>query len=305
MIIAMLLSLTAVADQSSLPLPCRFSSVLPAASADRVLVACAATPELYVVSSVDGHTLLHITLPAAGGAAINNLAVSPDGREAAVSWRDGTITLSREGDANQKTWRAPFYANSLAFSPDGQRLYVDGTELETATARPTGRSLRGEFDAPNAIAFDSAGRKAFVAEADTTIRMFDIASGKQLRMYSFDVEPLVVDADPETGEVLTGLADGSVARFDRQLRLIRTYPGVPGMMPVQILSTGTHIVAALSPQTGGAAPAPWTLDYTRGKWTELPAAKDAVATQRRGRKVEVYKIRGAALVREELQPPPK
>jgi DNA-binding beta-propeller fold protein YncE len=305
MIIALLLSLTAAADQGSLPLPCRSSSVLPAANADRLLIACADTLELNVVSSVDGHILRHIALPSTGGAAINNVAVSPDGREAAVSWRDGTIAFSREGDADQRTWHAPFYANSLVFSPDGKRLYVDGTELEAATARPTGRSLRGEFDAPNAIAFDRAGRKAFVAEADTTIRMFDVTSGKQLRTFSFDVEPLVVDADPETGEVITGLADGSVARFDGQLRLIRTYPGVPGMMPVQILSTGTRLVAALSPQSGGAAPAPWMLDYVRGNWRELPAAKGAVAARRRGRGVEVYKINGAALVREKLHLAPK
>jgi WD40 repeat protein len=301
MIVSALISVAIPASQGPLPVPCQFSSIVPAAAADRLLVTCTDKPELKLLSSADGHLIRDITLVPPAGTKMNNVAVSPDGRAAAVSWRDGTITFFRKGETQPRSWHAPFYANSLVFSPDANRLYVDGTELDMQTARPTGRSLRGEFDAPNAITFDNSGRIAFVAEADTTIRMFEVASGKQLRTFRFDVEPLVADTDPQTGEVIAGLADGSMARFDRQLNLIRTYRGVPGTMPLAIVSNGTWLLAALAPQAGGAPPAAWMLDYTAGKWTEQPSANHTIAVQRHGTSIILYKHDGAALIAEELR----
>lgn len=301
MIIGALAGLAAAFSSGALPLPCAFRSIVVADRADQLLIACKDAPELYVLSSADGRTLRHLVLAGPAGVVSNNVAFAPNGRAAAVSWRDGTISIVGDSSAKPRTWRASFYANSLVFSPDGKRLYVDGTELETAAARPTGRSFRGEFDAPNAIAFDKSGRIAVVAEADTTLRLFDVGSGKQLRIANFDVEPLVADIDPETGEIIAGLADGTVARFDRQLHLIRIYRGVQGTMPVLMMSGRAHLLAALAPQIGGAQPTPWLLDYAAGKWAALPAAKDAIAAQRKGASIFLYKLRGPALVIEELQ----
>jgi DNA-binding beta-propeller fold protein YncE len=201
--------------------------------------------------------------------------------------------------------RPQFYANSLAFSRNGQSLYVDGNEVSTATGLPTGRSIRGDFDAPNAVAFDAGGRKAVVAEADTTLRLFDTRSGKELRTVGFTVEPLVADIDPQTGNVIAGLADGTIVRFDAELNMLQKYTGVSGMMPVQIMSGGTHLIAALAPQAGGAPPSPQLLDYATGKWTIVPSATGAVAAQRKGKSMIVYKLRGRGLLAEELQPSAK
>lgn len=288
-----------------MPLPCAFRTVIAAERSERLLIVCKDTPELYILSAADGRTLRHVMLAGPRGVAINNFAVSSDGSAAALSWRDGTISIVGGTLETSRTWHAPFYANSLVFSPDGRRLYVDGTELETSTARPTGRSVRGDFDAPNAIAFDRHGQTAVVAEADTTIRLFDLGSGKQRRSFAFNVEPLVADVDPQTGNIIAGLADGSIARFDKQLRLIRNYMGVPQMMPVMMMSQGAHLLIALAPQRGGAQPTSWLLDYAAGKWAELPSAKDAIAAQRRGKSVLLYKLHGSALSAEELVIPSK
>ena len=305
MIVGALAGVAAAVSQPQLPLPCAFGSALAAEAADRLLITCKDAAEFYIISSTNGRTVEHRTLAAPGGASTNNVAFSPDGREAAVSWRDGTISMWRDGDSRVHSWKAPFYANSLAFSRNGQSLYVDGTEVSTDSGLPTGRSLRGDFDAPNAIAFDAAGRKAIVAEADTTLRLYDTRSGKVLRTVDFDVEPLVADIDPQTGDIIAGLADGTIAQFGPSLNLIRKYAGVNGTMPVLIMSRGTHLLAALAPQVGGAQPTPQLLDYRTGKWTTVPSAQGAVAAQRKGKSVIVYMLRGTALLAEELEIPAK
>ncbi len=301
MIVGALAGLAALVSQGQLPVPCPFQSVMPAVRADRVLIACRDRPELFALSSNDGRILRHLQLAGPQRVPVNNLAFSQDGQEVAVSWRDGTISIYSDDEDKPRTWHAGFYANSMVFSPDGRRLYVDGTELDTRTALPTGRSVRGEFDAPNAIAFDKDGRQAVVGEADTTVRLYDLASGNQVRSVDFDIEPLTVDIDQQTGDIIVGLADGTITRFDKRLRPLRKYAGVPGMMPVLMMSNGTRLIAALSPQTGGAQPAPWVLDYIDGKWMTLNSATGAVAAQRRGKTIIVYKLHGSALIPQSLE----
>jgi WD40 repeat protein len=125
--------------------------------------------------------LLFPTPGLAPGSGVTCAAFSPDRRQLAVGFINGTIGMW-ETDTG-RTLKAPqghrWYVASLTFSPDGKRLASASTDTtirlwETATGREL-RTLRGHQGEVGSIAFSPDGRTLISGSGDSTVKLWDAA----------------------------------------------------------------------------------------------------------------------------------
>jgi WD40 repeat protein len=136
---------------------------------------------------------------------------SLDGRNPAVFSPDGRFVLSSGGSTSLKLWQAAsgreirnfggniINVNAIVFSPDGRSVLFDGSDhfpkllnIESGEVRNLGERTWGV----QSFAFSPDGTKA-VSAARTTLRLWDVATGKMLRLVSGAEAPCTLDVGPE------------------------------------------------------------------------------------------------------------
>ncbi|MCL4487146.1 MAG: hypothetical protein M1570_03330 [Chloroflexi bacterium] len=159
---------------------------------------------------------------------ITSVALSPDGQALASggSFKDPSVRLWRVSDG------APLRALSgqatgvtrIAFSPDGQLVaaggpnliwrVVDGTLLypfEGGRRLPT---LEAGVLKNGSLAFSADARQLFAVEGDTSMRVWNMSDGRQVRTimiplpHGFDVHSAAFSSDRKL--LATGLGDGTI-----------------------------------------------------------------------------------------------
>lgn len=287
------------AEARAVPLACAASDLRPAERAPRILILCRGSGEVQLIDERDGRVVRRVEsggLPAAAGRR-SNAAIAPDGRRFAVGFRDGTLALWDEGGAPPRVLKRPFYANSLRFAPDGATLLVDGEPVAVSADDRPHVSVAGDFDIPNDLVFTAAGDTLAVAEADTTIRLYDARRWSLLAAYrGLRVEPMAIAFADSDRAVVVGSADGHLLILDRALRPIRDVAGPAGSMVVGVISLpGGSALAAFAPQGGGGAVRAARLDLRTGALRDDPSIGPADAAAVRDGHAWMYRIDGATL----------
>ncbi len=154
----------------------------------------------------------------------DSLAISPTEGLVAVRDSDGQVQIF-----SQPTWdrSLAFSAHedtvtALAFSPDGQVLATGGGGLDTSVrlwnphdGQPVAPPLSGHNRSINAIAFSPDGKVVASASADQSIRLWEVASGHEVRLLRGHAQEVMAVAYlPDGHGLVSGCKDGSVWLWD-------------------------------------------------------------------------------------------
>lgn len=120
---------------------------------------------------------------------VTALAFSPDGGLLAVSGHNETLLLNSEGRLQARLPGLSMRINSLAFSPDGTVLAAVGgdparmgeLQIWNVKERKLLHSAVASNDTFFGVSFSPDGRKIAFAGADKSIRIYDAATGKEIR----------------------------------------------------------------------------------------------------------------------------
>jgi WD40 repeat protein/serine/threonine protein kinase len=178
-----------------------------------------------------------------------SVAVSPDGKTIISGATDGTVRLSDLGGpvprerAVLRWWglgEAGWAPNALALSPDGKTLVLPAPENfalslhDMATGKEV-QSFRGHRQIIRAVAFSPDGRTIVSGSHDGTVRLWDVATGKERRTL-------------QTGDATASLAfspDGkTLAAVEISERLVRFWDVATGRER-HALRTGTSEIGSL------------------------------------------------------------
>lgn len=144
------------------------------------------------------------------------LAVAPDGTLVASGGWDGELRLWNPASGDNRALKGPGTAiNTVAIAPDGMLMASgdhDGRIL--LWSLPDGRlldAIAGNGFAVNALLFTPEAR-LLAASSDTTLRLWDVAAGRELARYEGQDEPLVSLALTRDGSIVAaGGARGTLA----------------------------------------------------------------------------------------------
>jgi WD40 repeat protein len=185
-------------------------------------------------------------LPTRGRLGVHGLAISPDGRWAALAANDvaddgQSVCRAQLFDvATGRTWQSPPFGNGgqyhLLFSPDGKSLVVAGEQtLFRWEIRPPARDkgapelrlaclyARTQFESvqTESLAMTPDGRHLVVGRADGRIAVWDVVTGKLLSFWS------VATVSPVSG--LAVAPDGrTIAAASEQESAVRLFDLVTG-----------------------------------------------------------------------------
>jgi WD40 repeat protein len=120
---------------------------------------------------------------------VTALAFSPDGSLLAVSGHHETLLLNPEGILQARLPGLSMRINSLAFSPDGTLLAAVGgdpasmgeLQIWNVKERKPLHSVVASNDTFFGVSFSPDGKKIAFAGADKSIRIYDSATGKEIR----------------------------------------------------------------------------------------------------------------------------
>jgi RNA polymerase sigma factor (sigma-70 family) len=155
---------------------------------------------LGVVQVWDLGTGRQVSALAGNPGAFDAVAFAPDGRLLATGSRDGTVRLwdvAQNREQQSLTLQGPSLPIlAVTFSPDGKRLAAaSGEEVVRPDGRPgavtlwdvaSGKvaTIRGQDGTVAAVAFSPDGKTLVSAGADKTVRLWDPATGKELRQFA-------------------------------------------------------------------------------------------------------------------------
>ena len=191
-------------------------------------VAFGLSGESLVVGGTDG--VLHFwdaprqTLRPGGasGCGISAVAGPPGGRQAAVCYEDGRVTVFdvvERSSALIETWaqQCPEPASGVVFSPDGSRVATAGDAVRVWRAEDGSAcdALPENAQRTRAIAYDRTGRHLAAAGADGAVRVWDADAAVLLRVLVGHKGAVhAVAFSPLSGLLATGGADGTIRIWD-------------------------------------------------------------------------------------------
>ena len=152
--------------------------------------------QLFAVHTAPGPLKIMLAPEAAaydpGGAGVNDIALSPDGKIVAVGDSDGDVYLWEATDgglSRTDTLQAAIGGgiNGVAFSPDGKIVAAgdSGGSIrlwDVATGRSIGSPLNAG-PAVNAVAFSPDGKIVAAGDSGGSIRLWDVATGQPVTAY--------------------------------------------------------------------------------------------------------------------------
>ncbi|MFF1724543.1 nSTAND1 domain-containing NTPase [Streptomyces sviceus] len=166
---------------------------------------------------------------------VDSLALSPDGHTVAANSRDGKVRIwSLPGGGLRHTFTGYDSGEVAVFSPDGGTLavaFARGADGMIGLLDPvTGRKLRN-FTVPGGairgIAFSPDGRTV-AAASSTSVRVWDVATGRQRRGFSGHPYPEAVAFGPDGRTVAAVGLDGLVRVWGVATGRTRTVVGGDG-----------------------------------------------------------------------------
>jgi WD40 repeat protein/transcriptional regulator with XRE-family HTH domain len=167
-----------------------------------------------------------------GAEPVDSLALSPDGHTVAANSRDGKVRIwSLPGGRLRHTFTGYDSGEVAAFSPDGGTLavaFARGADGMIGLLDPvTGRKLR-TITVPDGsvrgIAFSPDGRTVAAASV-TTVRVWDVATGRKRRGFTGHPYPEAVAFGPDGRTVAAAGLDGLVRVWDVATGRTRTVGG--------------------------------------------------------------------------------
>jgi WD40 repeat protein/predicted Ser/Thr protein kinase len=152
---------------------------------------------------------------------LTSVAIDPAGKRLATLGRDNSVRLWDIGTGRQlHRWRLPtahWRESRAVFSPQGDVIAAGSVEgavhLLDVPRRRTRAVLRGHRDTIYDVAFGPEGRwlASAGADADKTIRIWDVATWKQLRVLTGHTDGVLALAISRDGKLLaSGSRDGTV-----------------------------------------------------------------------------------------------
>ncbi|KII89068.1 hypothetical protein PLICRDRAFT_91516 [Plicaturopsis crispa FD-325 SS-3] len=209
---------------------------------------------------------------------ITAFAASPDGTQFATGFLDGTVRIYPAGAAKPHLTARPHLStvSFLSFFPSSRVVLTAGADFtitvlpaEPPSAAPArtapARTLRGHTRTITATAIVARGRNVVSAALDGSVRLWDVSSGAQIRVWlartgveaiclaeipgglGSGQEAAVDDREVDTAGkvVFAALSDGSVEAFDlrRQSAAVLRLPPQPASLSLAAI--------AYSPVRGG------------------------------------------------------
>ncbi len=267
------------ASSRSLPLPCEASRLIPAPSADRLLVACT-DRSLHVLSLADGRTLHSwpvASFPTSAGLRYD-AAISDDGRSVAMAFFSGLVAVAAvDRDQPPQTLQMPFYPSLLRFEPQGDALWAGRDRVELGSPLHVRGSIPVEFDNVNDLVVSPDGKVLAAANADTSVRLYDAQTLAPRAAYTdLDVEPMVLAYSSRGASLLVGAADGRLLLFDAPtLRLKGAFRTPVGTYATALSALTEHTFAVTYGPTDGGASHLAVVDTVRGGMTPVAGAATA------------------------------
>ena len=164
---------------------------------------------------------------------VNSVAFSPDGRKALSGSADETLKLWYVASGDEfSTFTRGFTGsvNSVAFSPDGHTALSGGNHIMLWNlATGWGRELSGgQWSAwVYSVVFSPDGRTALSGSSDKTTKLWDLATGKEIRTFRGDNGWIdSVALSPDGRAALSGSSDKTIKLWDLATgNVIRTFRG--------------------------------------------------------------------------------
>ncbi|HEY7152662.1 MAG TPA: sigma-70 family RNA polymerase sigma factor [Gemmataceae bacterium] len=200
-------------------------------------VAFAPNGKLFATAGADGTVKLwetatgrvKATLPC-GGRSVYSVAFSPDSKTLASGGRDGTVGLWDVATEKERaTWKIDQGTVSLAFSPDGKSLaagYNSGNlDLWDAATGKERIALQGGWPRRTggggisglamSVAFSPNGKLLAAGRYDHTVKLWNVATGKEKSSLNGHTEPVFsVSFAPDGKTLASGSGDGTVRLWD-------------------------------------------------------------------------------------------
>lgn len=166
------------------------------------------------------------------GRHVQAVSISADGKTAATAAKDGSIRLfdlDKNGQMMPGGDWFPFEKDvatgDIALTPDGSQLVVTSEKGQMKILKLAGRQTLQDVKAHaghiNACLVSPDGKRVATAGADNQLKLWDVASGKELRRWSMQESPglrrgLVVNVafSPDSKQLVTGNANTTLFVLD-------------------------------------------------------------------------------------------
>jgi len=186
-------------------------------------------------------------------AAVAGLAFAPNGDSFVVGRDDGALALHRLSSARSFAPHDAGPVTDLAFTFDGSRVlsaHASGRVLtwDATTGQRAGPALVGHTGPVNAVATVPGPDRAVTAGEDGTLRVWDLATGAELRRIAASAGPLhSLALSPDGSRAFTGGDDGPIGVWDVAgdgglLATLRGHTG--GVLDLAVYSIKNRLVSA-------------------------------------------------------------